>query len=80
MFYAKEAVDGNWSVRQLAREIHTFSYQRYIASNKNYDVVDDTASNLDTACDSWVGIVATIIVVILVNKAKAKRLIKACGE
>ena len=42
-FYIKEAVKGNWSVRQLAREIHTFSYQRYIASNKNHDVVDDTA-------------------------------------
>lgn len=42
-FYIKEAVDGNWSVRQLAREIQTFSYQRYIASNGNHDVIDDTA-------------------------------------
>lgn len=42
-FYAKEAVDGNWSVRQLAREIHTFSYQRYLASRSNHDVIDDTA-------------------------------------
>lgn len=41
-FYIKEAIDGNWSVRQLARAINTFSYQRYIASNKNHDVVDDT--------------------------------------
>ena len=42
-FYIKEAIDGNWSVRQLAREIHTFSYQRYLASRGNQDVVDDTA-------------------------------------
>lgn len=42
-FYIKEAIDGNWSVRQLAREIHTFSYERYMLSNKNHEVVDDTA-------------------------------------
>ena len=42
-FYIKEAVDGNWSVRQLEREIHTFSYQRYLASRGNHDVVEDTA-------------------------------------
>ena len=42
-FYLKEAVDGNWSTRQLEREINTFSYQRYLASHGNHDVVDDTA-------------------------------------
>ena len=42
-FYIKEAVDCNWSVRQLAREIHTLSYQRYLASKGNHDVIDDTA-------------------------------------
>ena len=42
-FYAEECIKANWSVRQLEREINTFSYQRYIASNKNYDVVEDTA-------------------------------------
>ena len=42
-FYINEAIEGNWSTRQLEREIHTFSYQRYIASKGNYDVVDDTA-------------------------------------
>lgn len=42
-FYLKEAIECNWSVRQLEREINTFSYQRYIASNKNHDVIDDTA-------------------------------------
>ena len=43
-FYIKETIEGNWSVRQLAREINTFSYQRYIASNGDHDVVDDTAN------------------------------------
>ena len=42
-FYKKEAVEWIWSVRQLQREINTFSYQRYLASNGNHDVVDDTA-------------------------------------
>ena len=41
-FYAKEAVEGNWSTRQLERAIHTFSYQRYLLSKGNHDVVDDT--------------------------------------
>lgn len=42
-FYMKESVDANWSVRQLQREINTFSYQRYLLSNKNHQVVEDTA-------------------------------------
>lgn len=42
-FYIKEAINGNWSFRQLQREIGTFSYQRYIASKGNHDVIDDTA-------------------------------------
>ena len=42
-FYINEAISGNWSVRQLEREINTFSYQRYLASHGNHDVVDDTA-------------------------------------
>ena len=42
-FYTKEAIKDNWSTRQLEREINTFSYQRYLASNGNHDVVDDTA-------------------------------------
>jgi len=41
-FYIKEAVEGNWSVRQLERQINTFSYQRYLLSGGNHDVVDDT--------------------------------------
>lgn len=42
-FYIKEAIEGNWSTRQLERQIHTFSYQRYLASHGNHDVIDDTA-------------------------------------
>lgn len=44
-FYIKESIDGNWSVRQLEREINTFSYQRYLASHGNHNVVEDTAKN-----------------------------------
>lgn len=42
-FYIRETLDGNWSVRQLEREINTFSYQRYLASHGNHDVVEDVA-------------------------------------
>ena len=41
-FYIEEAVKSNWSTRQLERQINTFSYERLLASNGNYDVVDDT--------------------------------------
>lgn len=41
-FYIKEALEGNWSVRQLQRAINTFSYQRYLLSKGNHDVVEDT--------------------------------------
>lgn len=41
-FYMEEAVKSNWSVRQLARQINTFSYERLLASKANYDVVNDT--------------------------------------
>ena len=40
-FYVKEAIENNWSTRQLEREINTFSYQRYLASHGNHDVADD---------------------------------------
>ena len=42
-FYINEAISCNWSTRQLEREINTFSYQRYLMSHGNHDVVDDTA-------------------------------------
>ncbi len=43
-FYINEAISGNWSTRQLEREINTFSYQRYLASHGDHNVIDDTAS------------------------------------
>ena len=42
-FYINEAISCNWSTRQLDREINTFSYQRYLMSHGNHDVIDDTA-------------------------------------
>ena len=42
-FYIKEAVEGNWSTRQLEREIHSLSYQRYLANQRDSNVVKDTA-------------------------------------
>lgn len=41
-FYIEESAKSNWSVRQLERQINTFSYQRLLASHGNYDVVEDT--------------------------------------
>lgn len=41
-FYIDEAVKSNWSTRQLDRQINTFSYERLLASNGNYDVIQDT--------------------------------------
>ena len=42
-FYADECEKAHWSVRQLEREINTFSYQRLLANHGNYDVIVDTA-------------------------------------
>jgi predicted nuclease of restriction endonuclease-like (RecB) superfamily len=42
-FYAKEAVDGNWSVRALERQIHTFYYQRLISSRNKKGVKKEAA-------------------------------------
>ena len=41
-FYIEETIKSNWSVRQLERQINTFSYERLLSSNGNYDVVLDT--------------------------------------
>ena len=43
-FYFKEAIKNNWSVRQLEREIHNLSYERYIIGNKNYAIIQETAN------------------------------------
>ena len=42
-FYYQEAIKNSWSVRQLAREIHNISYERYILGNKNYAIIQETA-------------------------------------
>ena len=42
-FYIEEAVKSNWSTRQLERQINTFSYERLLSINGNYDVVLDTS-------------------------------------
>ena len=42
-FYYKEAIKNSWSVRQLEREIHNISYERYILGNKNYSIIQETA-------------------------------------
>lgn len=41
-FYIDETIKSNWSTRQLERQINTFSYERLLSSNGNYDVVLDT--------------------------------------
>ncbi len=41
-FYVEETVKGNWSVRQLERQINTKSYERLLLSHGNYDVILDT--------------------------------------
>lgn len=47
-FYIEESVKSNWSVRQLERQINTFSYQRLLASRGNYDVVENTTKKEPT--------------------------------
>lgn len=42
-FYINESLKNHWSVRQLAREIHNISYERYILGNKNYAIIQETA-------------------------------------
>ena len=44
-FYYEESIKNGWSVRQLAREIHTISYERYILGNKDYSIIQETADN-----------------------------------
>lgn len=47
-FYIEESVKSSWSVRQLERQINTFSYQRLLASHGNYDVIEDTTKREPT--------------------------------
>ena len=41
-FYLNECKKSKWSVRQLERQINTFSYERLLASHNDMDVVTDT--------------------------------------
>ena len=41
-FYINEGIKHCWSVRQLERQIYTYSYERYQLSGQNYGVVQDT--------------------------------------
>ena len=42
-FYFEQATTNNWSTRQLEREIHNISYERYILGNKDYSIIQETA-------------------------------------
>lgn len=45
-FYIDECVEGNWSVRQLERQINTFYYQRILAS-QNKQIVRNEINQLE---------------------------------
>ena len=40
-FYTEEAIKGNWSVRQLERQIASCSYSRVIANNSEVEKIDN---------------------------------------
>ena len=40
-FYMEEAIKGNWSVRQLERQIATCTYSRVIANNSEVEKIDN---------------------------------------
>ena len=42
-FYINESIQLNWSVRQLEREIKTFSYERHLSKNINHDDINDSS-------------------------------------
>ena len=42
-FYFEQAITNNWSTRQLEREIHNISYERYILGNKDSSIIQETA-------------------------------------
>ena len=46
-FYIKEAIEGNWSTRQLDHAIHSLTYQRYLLSHNNHEIVDETAKSIE---------------------------------
>ncbi len=44
-FYMEEAIKGNWSVRQLERQISTCTYSRVIANNSKVEKIDNVDEN-----------------------------------
>ena len=44
-FYVKESIEGNWSTRQLERQINSFYYERLIASKNKLPVKKEAADN-----------------------------------
>ncbi len=48
-FYLNEAVDSNWSTRQLERQINSFYYERLLSSKDKKPVVDEADRNDSTA-------------------------------
>jgi predicted nuclease of restriction endonuclease-like (RecB) superfamily len=47
-FYVEECVEGNWSVRQLERQVNSFYYQRIISSH-NKQIVRNEINHLEKA-------------------------------
>lgn len=43
-FYLKEAIEGNWSTRQLSRQINSFYYERLLASKKELPIKKEAES------------------------------------
>jgi predicted nuclease of restriction endonuclease-like (RecB) superfamily len=44
-FYLNEAVDSNWSTRQLERQINSFYYERLLSSKDKKPIVDEVERN-----------------------------------
>lgn len=48
-FYTNEAVEANWSTRQLERQINSFYYKRLVSSKDKKPVINETAQNATLA-------------------------------
>ncbi len=48
-FYLNEAVDSNWSTRQLERQINSFYYERLLSSKDKKPVIDEAEQNASPA-------------------------------
>ena len=47
-FYMKEAIIGNWSTRQLERQINSFYYERLLMSNDRKRFIRDSGKDKET--------------------------------